>query len=156
MKKLITVVLLVLSNLIYSQECERIKNLRDNISQIEKKRNLIKEEFIKETFFFSDEFSMREVTMVQIEIQKRNLETNFLIIQLEYKDSKEKIKVQKSLFITDRSVINYNNKYGFKLITSNGEYDEEIFIYIESKEMKQWFQTLLEGFSGRKINEKDE
>ena len=156
MKKLITLVLLVLSNLIYSQECERIKNLRDNISQSEKKRNLIKEEFTKETFFLSDETSIREVTMVQIEIQKRNLEKSFLIIQLEYKDSKEKIKVQKSLFITDRSVINYNNKYGFKLIISNEEYDEEIFIYIESKEMKQWFQTLLEGFSGRKINEKDE
>lgn len=160
MKKLILTILVILSITMqqvkaqdtYSRDCSN--NQVQRLSYIKKNQNLVPKSFQEEEIFFSDENSMRSGKIVGIEIEKTGFGDSILTIQIELSKNKPINQTLLYLNIKDRSVKNYGSIYGFKLINSSSSYDEEIYIKIENSSMELWFQTLLEGFSGKKFTER--
>jgi hypothetical protein len=109
----------------------------------------------KQTILLFDGYSVRKVVISEVYVdKKRNEKNNNLIITLEFVSVKneEKYSTSKSLVISDRSPKSYDKTSGFKIITASGEYDEEVFLMVDDNKMKEWFTTVLEVFSGRKVH----
>lgn len=177
MKKLIYAVIIVAlaTTSVYAQ-----KQISENSMRIEKtynevpivnnyfynnRNNLISAEMQKEPIWFSDEVCMRSAKISEIQIKKNGLNQSSLIIKIEFEKvqtinrgnvEEKNSDFEKSRYITirDISVKSYGSIYGFKLMNTTSCYDEEVYINIENKEMEKWFKTLLEGFSGKKLNQR--